>query len=139
MLVRIFEVQIHYEIIYLISILRLYTFCYNMLSMLYHLLSHIYLPLLLVIIFRTFILFYFISILIPTFSLDFWNSFIFQIHFTKNNPLCTDPQVIWKCKCFFVTVTMVIYSPQPTLYSVIFSYICLSRILDKYFHDIIVC
>ena len=70
------------------------------------------------------------SILILVFWFNLWNLSIFQIHFTKNNPLCTDPQLIWQCKCFFVTVTMAVNSPEPTLFAVVYIFLWFSNIFN---------
>ena len=57
--------------------------------------------------------------------------FLFNIHFMIKNPLYTDPQLIWKYKAFFVTLTIAVNSPEPTIYSVIFSYVYLSSLFNK--------
>ena len=110
----------------------------HILSIIYHILSGIYLLVWLVIIIKMFIVFYFIIILIPAFWLNLCNSFLFQIHFTKNKPFCTDPQLICKCKRFFVTFTMAVNPPEPTLSSVILSYVCFYIVFNEYVNDIIV-
>ena len=49
----------------------------------------------------------------------------------KNNTLYTDPQLIWQCKCFFVTSTMAVNSPEPTLSSVISLFVWFSALSDE--------
>ena len=105
-----------------------------MFLMFYHLLSHIYHPC-----FRIFSVFYFIIILVPNFLCDSCNSFVLQIDFTKNNPLCNDPQFFWQCKCFFVTVTIAVNSPHYTLYFVILSCVCFSTHLNEDVNEIFDC
>ena len=114
----------------LISLLRFYSFHYNMLSNK---------PVWLVIISWIFIVFYFIAIFILAYDSISSNSLLFKINFMIDNPLCTDPQLIWKCKWSFVTPPMAIKSPQPNLSSIIFSCVCFSSLFDEYVNDITVC
>ena len=114
MLLRIYEVQIHYKILYFdiditISYILLY-YVLNIISCIITYLSSRFIGYY----FRIFDAFYFISILIPNFWSGFWHSFVFQIHFTKNIPLCTDPQLFCQCRVF-VNVTMVVNSSHPNL------------------------
>ena len=87
MLVHIYEIQLHYKIIFLISLLPLYSFCCYVLSIMYHLLSCIYLLVLLVNILQIFIDFYYINILIPKIRFNFSNSFTFHNCFTEERKL----------------------------------------------------
>ena len=61
MLVRIYEVQIHYKIICFDDDIKIYIFRYNIFLIFYNLLSHIYHPVWLVIIFHYLV--YFLSLL----------------------------------------------------------------------------
>ena len=88
--------------------------------------------------FRIFSVFYFINILIPKFCFNFYNAFSFKIYFTKTNPLCTDPQLFWKRKCFFVTVTIVVNSTHSTISS-FFSSVYFSTHFDEDINEIIDC
>ena len=67
MLLRIYEVQLNYKIVFFLSTLRSYTFCNDKLSIIYHLLSGVYLLVGLSYFFQMFTVFFFISILIPIF------------------------------------------------------------------------
>ena len=49
--------------------------------------------------FQIFIVFYFISLFIPTFWFKFLNLIFILIHFTKKKLLYTDLQLLRKCKC----------------------------------------
>ena len=62
--------------------------------------------------------------------------FLFQINFTKNIPLYTDSQLIRQCKLFFVTVTMDVNSPEPTLVCVITLCVWLSSLYHQYFPSV---
>ena len=111
-----------------LSVLLLYLFHNNKMANIYHLLSGIYL---------LFWLEVFVSnILCPLFykffDSDVLIQFLFQIYFTKNNPLYNDPQSIWKCKWFFVTFTMAVNSPEPTISCFIALVVWLSSIYDQY-------
>ena len=69
-----------------------------MFLILYSSLSHIYHTVLLVIIFEYLVIFILLVILFQNFDSISENSFIFKIHSTNNNPLCTDLKLFWNCK-----------------------------------------
>ena len=99
----------------------------------YHLLSGIYL---------LFFFKYLLSFIVLVFDSDVLIQFLKLISisnsFNKTNPLYTDPRLIWQYRWFFVTVTMAVNSPEPTLYSVILSCVCYSTLFGEYVNDIIV-
>ena len=119
-------------------ILQSYTFCYDMLLIFYILLSHIYNPVWLVIIFEY--LLYFILSIVWFQSSDSISAIhlYFKFILRKNNPLCTDPQLFWQCKCFFVTVTIGVNSTQPTTPYVIFPCVFFSANFDEDGNEIII-
>ena len=43
----------------------------------------------------------------------------------------TDPQFVWKWKCFFVTITMVVNSLEPNIFSVILSFVWFPTLFDE--------
>ena len=49
----------------------------------------------------------------------------------KENLLYNDSELIWQCKCFFVTITMAFNSPELTLSCVITLCIWLSSTFDQ--------
>ena len=122
----------------LISILRFYTFRYNMLSIFYNLLSYIYHLIWLVIIIE-YLSYFILSV--------FWfqiSDLISSIHsyfkiIYEKNPLWTDSPLFWKCKWFVVTVTMAVNSPQPTLSFVILSCVFFYTHFDEDVNEIINC
>ena len=119
MLSRIHEVLFYEKYYGLISILRFYTFFYNMLSTLFHLLLHIYHPILLVFIFE-YLFYYNLSV--------FWfqnHDFIpviysyFKIILRKRVPCALTLGYFFNVSAFFLTSAMAVNSPQPTLSFVI--------------------
>ena len=79
---------------------------------------------------QIFTVFYFISILIPTFWFKFWNLiYIFKYILQKIN-FCT-LTLSYLANVSFDNVTMAINASQPTLLCVITLYVCLSNFCDQ--------
>ena len=111
MSVQVYDIQLHYKQYIFISILLFYTFIYNMLSIVYYLLSGIYLLVRLVILFKIFIVFYFISNWFQRSDSVYETNLLFKSILWKIISYSLTPQLIWKCSQFFVTITMAVNSP----------------------------